>query len=97
MQNKPDISRKAFWDTKFEDLDFEEHKEYIIAKIFEYGTWKDMLSITRFYGKEQVKHILRDYPFFFPDTINFISTIFNIPKEKMACYNNKPYHRPVFN
>lgn len=97
MQEKPNISRKAFWDVKFEDLDFEKYKDYIIAKVFEYGTWQDMLAITRFYGKEEVKQSLIKAPFFFPDTISFISTIFNISKEEMACYKNKPYRIPACN
>ncbi len=96
MKENPDISKKAFWDIRFEDLDFEKNKEYIIAKVFEYGKWKDMLAITHYYGEKEVTEALKKNSFFLPDTINFISTIFNIPKEEMACYTKTPYRKSVF-
>ncbi|MBL7764397.1 MAG: hypothetical protein JNL23_13305 [Chitinophagaceae bacterium] len=96
MKGKPDISKKAFWDIRFEDLDFEKNKEYIIAKIFEYGKWEDMIAITRYYGENEIKAVLKKHLFFFPDTISFISTIFDIKKEEMACYTKKPYRPNVF-
>ncbi len=96
MPNKPDISKKAFWDTKFEDLDFEKHKEYIIAKIFEYGTWKDMLVITRFYGKEQVKQALTSSYYLTNATLSFASAIFNTPKDQFKCYERKQYQKTAW-
>jgi hypothetical protein len=96
MQQKPDISAKAFWDTKFEHLDYQQHKDYIIAKVFEFGKWEDMIEVTRFYGEKEVKKALVKYPFFFPDTISFISIIFNTPKEQLACYKNNPYRQNAF-
>lgn len=96
MGKKPNISPKAFWDTNFDKLDYEANKDYIIAKVFEFGKWKDMIEITKFYGEDQVKGALISHPFFFPDTISFISVIFKIPKDQMACYKNKPYRQTVF-
>ena len=47
MDKGPNISTKAFRDIRFEHLDFEKNKEYIIAKVFEFSKWKDMIEITR--------------------------------------------------
>ncbi len=89
MQEKPNISRKAFWDVKFEDLDFEKYKDYIIAKVFEYGTWQDMLAITRFYGKDQIRNSLVNSYYLSTLTLYFASVILNTPKEQFKCYERR--------
>jgi hypothetical protein len=89
MQEKPNISRKAFWDVKFEDLDFEKYKDYIIAKVFEYGTWQDMLAITRFYGKDQIRNSLVNSYYLSTLTLYFASVILNTPKEHFKCYERR--------
>lgn len=94
MKTIPDISKRAFWDVGFENLDFEKQKDYIVQKIFEYGSWNDMLIITRYYGKENTKQVLQKSKFYLPDAISFIATVFNINKEEMACSTTKPF-RPT--
>ncbi|MBD0374770.1 MAG: hypothetical protein ICV51_03990 [Flavisolibacter sp.] len=85
------LSNKAFWDTDMTTIDPEVHAAFIIEKVFEFGTWQDLLTVTRYYGEERVKNNLMKSKFFFPDTISFISTIFNINKEEMACSTSKPH------
>lgn len=47
--------RKAlFWDTTIENLDWDKNKEWIIRRIFEYGSEEEILETIRFYGKEAV-------------------------------------------
>ncbi|MEJ0104694.1 MAG: hypothetical protein WDO19_20005 [Bacteroidota bacterium] len=89
MKENPDISKKAFWDIRFEDLDFEKNKEYIIAKVFEYGKWKDMLAITHYYGEKEVKEALKKSYNLSNNTIVFASIIFNLPKQEFQCYTQK--------
>ncbi|MBD0288701.1 MAG: hypothetical protein M3342_25140 [Bacteroidota bacterium] len=85
------LSKQAFWDTNMTTIDPETHAAFVIEKVFEYGTWQDMLAVTRYYGEERVKSNLVKSRFFFPDTISLISTIFNINREEMACSTSKPH------
>jgi hypothetical protein len=89
MQQRPTISKKAFWDTCFEDLDFQKNKDAIITKVFEYGKWEDMLAITRYYGSEDVKKALLSSYYLSDATLSFASAIFSIPKEQFRCYEQK--------
>ena len=58
---RPDLGcyRKAlFWDTTIESLDWDKNKEWIIRRVFEYGSEEEILETIRFYGKESVGQIL---------------------------------------
>ena len=51
--------RKAlFWDTTIESLDWEKNKDWIVRRVFEYGSEEEILETIRFYGKENVGQIL---------------------------------------
>jgi hypothetical protein len=52
---KPDISYRAFWDVRFSDIDFEENSTHVMEKVFNYGTWKDEVTIMRFYGLQRIR------------------------------------------
>ena len=59
--NRPDLGcyRKAlFWDTTIESLDWDKNKEWIVRRVFEYGSEEEILETIRFYGKESVGQIL---------------------------------------
>jgi addiction module HigA family antidote len=52
--------RKAlFWDTNFNQLDWERNKSAIIKRIFERGNEKEIKEIIDFYGSSTVKRIIR--------------------------------------
>jgi hypothetical protein len=96
MDIKPNISSKAFWDTNFEALDYERNKDYIIAKVFEFGKWKDISEITKFYGEEQVKQSLVSSFSLSNATFSFASAIFKIPKEQFKCYEQKQFQKSAW-
>ena len=93
MRHRPEISKKAFWDTRFDDLDFQHHQNAIIIKVFEYGKWEDMLAITRYYGYETVKEALLSSYYLTDATLSFASAILSIPKEQFKCYGQKQFQK----
>ena len=56
--DKPNISKTAFWDVDFENLDFENNSLFIMDKVFNYGLWADVIAILKYYGLERVKEEL---------------------------------------
>ena len=51
--------RKAlFWDTTIESLDWKKNKDWIVRRVFEYGSEEEILETIRFCGKENVGQIL---------------------------------------
>ncbi|MBC7829445.1 MAG: hypothetical protein H7122_16985 [Chitinophagaceae bacterium] len=47
--SKPDVSRKAFRDVDFDNIDYQKNADDVIVKVFEWGTLNDIKNILRFY------------------------------------------------
>ncbi len=62
MASKPDISKRAFWDVDFDQLDFENNAQAIIIRVLERGTYNDMISIMKYYGEERLISELTSAP-----------------------------------
>lgn len=61
LKNTPnlDLIRPIlFWDVKFDHIDWNLNKEFIIERIFERGNEEERREIQKFYGKETVEAIL---------------------------------------
>ena len=86
------LSKQAFWDVDMEKLDYYQQANAIIRKIFDYGTWEDMLEVVSFYGEEKVKHALITAPYLKELTMVFASKLFNIPIADFKCSITKQYH-----
>jgi addiction module HigA family antidote len=67
LNNKhPDISklrRILFWDTNIEKIDWEKQKAAVINRVFERGNDDEKKEITRFYGKNIIKELLKTHAF----------------------------------
>ena len=52
------IRKVLFWDTNFEQIDWQKQKTAVIKRIFERGNDQEMNEVIRFYGKETVQTVL---------------------------------------
>lgn len=43
-----------FWDTSFENIDFNEHSRYVINRVFERGNEEEISEIIRYYGRDVI-------------------------------------------
>lgn len=62
---KPDVTRLRrglFWDTDMDKIDWIEQKRAVIERIFERGDDGERAEIIRFYGQDEVDHILKSRP-----------------------------------
>ena len=63
--NHPDLSKYThtlFWDTKFENIDWNEHRSYVINRVFERGSEEEILETIRFYGRDVIVNSIRISP-----------------------------------
>ena len=86
------LSKQAFWDTDMSKLDYETQANAIIRKVFDYGSWEDVLQIVAWYGKEKVVQALITAPYLKEITMVFASKIFHIPISNFKCSTTKQYH-----
>lgn len=87
-----ELSSKAFWDIDMSKLDYEKNGPYVIRKVFEHGSWDDVLEVVVFYGKEKTKEVLTTATYLKEATLYFAARFFNIPITNFKCYTSKQYH-----
>ena len=57
--NLKNIRKVLFWDTDFNQIDWERNKSAIIKRIFERGNDKEISEIIAFYGLPTIKRVIR--------------------------------------
>ena len=69
------FSPALFWDTKFENIDWNLHKKSIVHRVFEYGNEIEKQEILDFYGKDVVEKLLSKPLNVWPTTLDGVSII----------------------
>jgi hypothetical protein len=89
LNKKPYVNERIFWDINIAKLDYDRDKLLITERALIKGTEEDEFALYEYYGKENMKKILMEVTYLDSITIEYVSQIFNIPKEKMKCYIKK--------
>jgi predicted nucleotidyltransferase component of viral defense system len=92
MKIKNHISKRAFWDSDFNELDFSENSRFIITRVFDYGKWQDIIRIIEIYGDEKIIKTLTQAEHLSEFAVQLASSIFNINKKSFGYSTNKQYH-----
>jgi hypothetical protein len=82
----PRLSKFLFWDYDVNILDPNIDKNIILERVFTRGTENDEKEIFNYYGKTLIKDTVLNIKYFDKKTLNYLSIIFNISKEKFKCY-----------
>lgn len=82
----PEELKKYFWDTKFDELDKENNKRYIISRLYCYGDLKAIKWINENYTKQDIEDVARNSRNLKPLVANYLRQQFNLEKEDMAYY-----------
>jgi hypothetical protein len=93
----PNLSKTAFWDVNFEELDFEKNAVFIMEKVFNYGLWSDYIAIIKYYGKERIKNDVVKGAYFKKKVLNFLCKIFDLQAVDFICYSRRQLHRLPWN
>ena len=88
------LSRYLFWDCNVTMLDPNSDKKMIVERVFTRGTENDEREIFNYYGKETIKKIVLDIHYFDKKTLNYLSIVFNVPKEHFKCYRKSLLESP---
>jgi hypothetical protein len=75
-----------FWEADLSTLDAEKHKQYIIERVFERGSWNDYKQVLQYYPLVEIKKALQNARWLDAKTMYFVSAYFNLPLEQMRCY-----------
>lgn len=79
-------NRALFWDIDISRLDEEKNSRLIIERVFSRGTLDEIRTVIKQYGKERVIDTLASVNYLDPKTLNFVSFLFDKPKNEFRCY-----------
>ena len=83
---KPNISKVAFWDVNFDEIDFEKNAIFVIDKVFNFGSFNDQLEVIRYYGSDKIKEEIVKIAYFRKEVFAFICSYFQINRTEFKCY-----------
>jgi hypothetical protein len=83
------LSKVIFWDTQYENINWENKARYVIERVIMYGTVEDWHIIKAFYGLNRMKTEMLQSRDLDAKSLSFLSCIFDTPKEQFRCYTEK--------
>jgi len=78
VEIKSQITEALFWDINFSTINFTEQKSFVIPRVMDRGTKKDVKLIWDFYGARVIKETLINTRFLEDKTMYFFANIFSI-------------------
>jgi len=88
------LSKHLFWDCNIDRLDPNIDKKLILERVFSRGTENDEREVFHYYGRDTIKNAILDIKYFDKKTLNYLSIVFNIPKEAFKCYKRSLSENP---
>jgi hypothetical protein len=90
----PKLSEYLFWDYNINMLDPGIDKNLILERVFSRGTENDEKEVLNYYGKTLIKKAILDIKYLDKKTLNYLSTVFSIPREEFKCYKRSQSGNP---
>ncbi|MCB9232087.1 MAG: hypothetical protein H6581_10510 [Bacteroidia bacterium] len=84
------LSRHLFWDTDPDKVDFEKNARQVIERVLTRGTLPEVRQIQEYYGHDRILKEMMGARYLDRRTLNFLSTIYHVPKEEFRCSNTPP-------
>ncbi len=72
-----------FWDTQTEQLDADEHSDYIIARLLNMGSMRGFLWVQKLYNEDAIRGAVIRRRDMRPVVRNFMAAQYNIPTESL--------------
>jgi hypothetical protein len=79
------LSHYLFWDYNADMLDPNVDIKLILERVFTRGTENDEKEVFDYYGKETIKNTVLDINYLDKKTLNYLSIIFDIARERFKC------------
>ena len=86
-----------FWDINMSEIDDVINKRLIIERIINLGSLSEIDAIIKHYGITEVIKAIRELSFLDPKTLNFISKLFDVPKNTFRCSTGNPLKKKHWN
>lgn len=94
--SKPQFDKRIFWDINFDNLDVDKRANFVIERVFDRGDVEDIRTCRRYYGDIKVTKVLMNAKFLSEHTLQFVSTLFDLPISEFRCYKQRQLTPTLF-
>ena len=84
-----DFSANLFWDADPATLDLDRHRQYVVRRVLERGSWADWRLLCRYLGIARIIEIARTLRTLDPKALAFLSVVGHVRRESFRCYTPK--------
>jgi hypothetical protein len=91
------LKNNYFWDVNISKIEGTISSRLIIKRVFSLGSVEDMKTVIAYYGRQKVEEVLENVNYLDPKTLQFVSVIFDKPKEEFKCFKQTPSARKYWN
>lgn len=92
-----DLSPHLFWDCDQSKVSWEDHAQFLVGRILEYGLIEDWIALKRIYSIEKIAFHARKIRCLDAVTLSFISLVSGIPENHFRCYTEKQLNPTLWN
>ena len=87
-----EMLRPLFWDCEFDQLDWEQHRDFVIRRVLESGTWDTICWLRRELGDAALREWICRYQgrSLSPQQLRFWELILDLPAESVDVWLRSP-------
>ncbi len=93
----PAISKSAFWDVDWATIDVETDNLFVMNRVFNYGTWADIVAVLRFYGLDRIRQEIIQGAYYKKTALSFLCLLLDLQESDFVAYQRRQAQRPVWN
>lgn len=85
-----EFSENLFWDIDPTQLDFNQHKTYVIRRVLDAGTWDDWRQVCRLFSLKVIIDTATNLRALDKKSLAFLCAIANLKPADFRCYTSTP-------
>ena len=86
------LSKRIFWDTDIQTLDYLKNRDFIIGRIVMYGTEEDEKLLYKIYSWRVVRKVVIKEEYLSEKIVRYLSYMLNVKEQKFKCFGKIPSH-----
>lgn len=84
----PEFLKPYFWDVRFEDLDFEKFRTFVLKRVLDRGSTQAIRWIRQNYTDQEIEKLLLTSRDISPKTANFWALLLGVDRKKVHALKN---------
>ena len=88
--NDAELRPSLLWEYNLDQIDWNAMQTIVLQRVIERGRLDDFYAALNRYGKKEFVKGIKNIPYLNDKDIAFVCTVFNLKKQDLKCYTQKP-------